>query len=245
MFFHFKSLLYAILFFASFQFVILNPGSIWYIGIFLVILSIWVSKKISRKHRFAIIPVYFSLSSIILFYLIDLETDQQVFILLASLVYYFILLGIFRIKNYSKDRTARGILAGGMVATIFMCYAGFYGLYLNFSIPLWLLMLIFLLTTFSLSHHYLSLLSSDKNKVLSYSLILGLSMAEISWVINFWPFGYLTTGVIALIFYYMFWDIADSYFINKLSRKKIVINLIFFSLLIGLILFSSRWQLAV
>ena len=106
-------------------------------------------------------------------------------------------------------------------------------------------MFAFLVITFILSYHYLGILSSDKSKVLTYSLILGLAMAEISWIINFWPFGYLTTGAIALIFYYMFWDLAQSYFTEKLSKRKIVINLIFFSLLIGLILLSSRWQLAV
>jgi hypothetical protein len=170
--------------------------------------------------------------------------DQQVFVFISAAVYYFILLGIYRLRNYSDDQTARGIFSGGLLATFFYFYSGFYGLYINFSIPLWFLMLFFLAITFILSYHYLGILSKDNKKVLSYSLILGMAMAEISWVINFWPFGYLTTGVIALIFYYMFWDLAQSYFINKLSKRKIVANLVFFSLLIGLILITSRWQLA-
>jgi hypothetical protein len=245
MFFHLKSLICAVLFFAIFQAIFISDNLIWYAGFFLLVLSALGAKKLGGKYILSIVPAVFSISSIILFYLIDTYPIKQVFIVISSIVYYFVFLGIYRLKNYEKDQTARGIISGGLAATIFFFYSGFYGLYLNFAIPLWFLMFVFLAITFILSYHYLRILSSDKSKALTCSLILGLAMAEISWVINFWPFGYLTTGVIALIFYYMFWDLAQSYFTKKLSKRKIVVNLIFFSLLIGLILFSSRWQLAV
>ena len=245
MFFHLKSLFYAILFLGILQVIFWNENLIWQAGIFLLFFSIWSAKRVGGKYSFSTIPIVFSTSSIILLYLIDFSADQQAFIILASMIFYFILLGIFRLKSYSEDQTAKGIASGGLLATIFLFYSGFYGLYINFSIPLWLLMLVFLAITFILSYHYLGAISSDKKKILSFSVILGFAMAEISWVISFWPFGYLTTGVIALIFYYMFWDLAQSYFTQKLSKKKITFNLIFFSLLIGLILLTSRWQLAV
>jgi len=245
MFFHLKSLLCAIIFLAIFQVAFFNENFIWQTGISLVFFSLWSAKRIGRKYSFSIIPIVFSVSSVILLYLIDFPADQQAFIILTSMFFYFILLGIFRLKNYSEDQTARGIASGGLLATVFFFYAGFYGLYINFSIPLWVLMFIFLAITFILSYHYLGAISSDKKRVLSFSIILGFAMAEISWVINFWPFGYLTTGVIALIFYYMFWDLAQSYFTKKLSKRKIAVNLIFFSLLICLVLLTSRWQLAV
>jgi len=245
MFFHLKSMLYATTFLAIFETVFMIDNLVRYAIIFLILFSIWSAKKIGRSYSFVIVPVIFSISSFILFYLIHSRPDQQAFIVISSIFYYFIFLGIYRLKNYENDQTAKGIISGGLFATIFFFFSGFYGLYLNFSIPLWFLMFVFLAVTFVLSYYYLRILSTDKNKVLTYSLILGLAMAEISWVINFWPFGYLTTGVIALIFYYMFWDLAQSYFTEKLSKKKIVVNLIFFSLLIGLILLSSRWQLAV
>jgi hypothetical protein len=233
------------MFLAIFEVVFATGNLVWQAGIFLVLFSIYSAKKSGKSYSLATVPIIFSISSIILFYLIHDSMDRQVFIVISSAIYYFIFLGIYRLKNYEGDQTARGIISGGLFATVFFFYAGFYGLYINFSIPLWFLMIVFLSITFILSYHYLRILSSDKRKVLTYSLILGLTMAEISWVINFWPFGYLTTGVIALIFYYVFWDLAQSYFTYKLSKRKIVINLIFFSFLIGLILFSSRWQLTV
>ena len=245
MFFHLKSIFYSIIFLAIFEVIFLNDNLVWYAGIFMLLFSLFAAKRIGGKYIFSIIPLVFTVSSIMLFYLVHANIDRQAFIIISSIIYYFILLGICRLKSYEKDQTARGIISGGLFATAFFFYSGFYGLYLNFNIPLWSLMFVFLVITFILSYHYLRWTSSDKGKALTYSLILGLAMAEISWVINFWPFGYLTTGVIALIFYYVFWDLAQSYFTERLSKKKIVINLIFFSLLIGLILWSSRWLLAV
>lgn len=245
MFFHLKSLLYSIIFFITLQVLVFNESFLWYVAIFLVIFSIFVSRKMDSEKHFYLIPAIFSISTIIIFYLIDNESIKEIFSALAAIVFYFTFLGISRLRSYAKDKTARGIISGALFANIFLFYSGFYGLYINFSIPLWFLMLVFLAITFILSYRYFNLISSEKTKTLIYSLILGIAMAEISWVINFWPFGYLTTGVIALIFYYMFWDIAQSYFINKISRKRIVVNLIFFGLIIGLILASSRWQLAV
>lgn len=245
MFFHLKSIFYALIFLGSFHGIFLNENLIGYVIVFLVFFSAFAARKTSGKNIFAIVPIIFSLSSIVLFYLIDLEIERRIFIVISSIIFYFILLGTYRLKSYSKDKTARGIFAGGLLFTVFFFYAGFYGLYLNFSIPLWFLMFVFLAVTFVLSYHYFSIVSPGNKKTLSYSLILGMAMAQISWVINFWPFGYLTTGVIALIFYYVFWDITECYFLNKLSKKRLVKNLIFFSALIGLVLVSSRWQLAV
>jgi len=64
-------------------------------------------------------------------------------------------------------------------------------------------------------------------------------MVELIWTMNFWPFGYLTTGVIALILYYILWDLTQSFFLKLLSKKRVVANMIFFSALIVIILLSS------
>lgn len=102
-------------------------------------------------------------------------------------------------------------------------------------------MIVFLLATFLISLEYLLTIRKNKKDSLTYSLILGIVMAQVSWVINFWPFGYLTTGVIALIFYYVFMDLIQGYFLNFLSKKRLVMNLILFSFLIFLILATSKW----
>jgi hypothetical protein len=157
-------------------------------------------------------------------------------------MFYLYLLGAWRLKSYSGDQTAKGLIAASATATIFFFYTTVYGIYLNFLVPLWVLMILFLLATVFVSYQYFFIIKEKSRKLIwTYSLILGMIMAEIAWVINFWPFGYLTAGVISLIFYYILWDLAQSYFLNLLSRKRVVANMIFFTFLIGLILASSRW----
>jgi len=142
---------------------------------------------------------------------------------------------------YYRDKTARGIIAAGSIATFFLFYALSYGIYLNFDIPLWVLMLVLTFVTILVSFQYFWLINENKKHVLNYSLVLGLVMAEIIWVLNFWPFGYLTTGVITLIFYYVFWDLVRCHFLDELSKKRVVANMIFFGFLVALVLSSARW----
>jgi phosphotransferase system glucose/maltose/N-acetylglucosamine-specific IIC component len=177
-----------------------------------------------------------------LLYLITLNYEQQIFIFLATGMNYLALFGAYRLGKYEKDQTAKGMNMAATSATVFFTYAGAYGLYLNFLVPLYALMLGYFLITLLTSYQYFSLVKEDAKKTaLVYSFILGLSMMEVAWAINFWPFGYLTTGVIALILYYMLWSIVQSYFLNVLSQKRTMLSMLFFSFLILIVLLTSKW----
>ena len=103
-------------------------------------------------------------------------------------------------------------------------------------------MAVYLFITLLVSYQYFSIIKDgDRRTVWIYSLLLALAMVEIVWTINFWPFGYLTAGTIALILYYVLWDLIQSYFLNLLSRRRVVANMIFFSVIITLVLLSSKW----
>lgn len=189
-----------------------------------------------------VLPVFFTFSSVSLLYLITLVYEQQAFIALASLMYYFSLLSAYRLGKYDGDLTARGMNMAATATTIFFTYAGAYGIYLNFLIPLHYLMFVYLLVTLLVSYQYFVLIRGDqKKKVLVYSFLLALIMVELIWTMNFWPFGYLTTGVIALTLYYILWDLAQGYLLNLLSKKRVVANLAFFSVTIAFVLLSSKW----
>lgn len=243
MFIHFKILLYSLTFFLLMELVLLKENLFLAMAVLALSFSVIVSVRISKRWLFAILPFIFSFFSMVLLYLVDSFSQKQIFIIISSFIYYVTFLGIYRLKNYSRDQTARGLIAASAAATAFFSFAASYGIYLNISIQmLWILVLVFLVVSFLISYQYLSIIEEkEKRKVLVYSLILGLAMAEIAWVINFWPFGYLTTGVIALIFYYVLWDLTQSHFLNLLSKKRVVANMVLFSILIGLVLASSKW----
>ena len=210
--------------------------------IFLLMVSAYGSRKIGGRWFFSVLPIFFTFSSLALLYLITLEFEQQIFIALASVMYYLSLLGAYRLGIYAGDKTARGMNMAAMAATIFFTYAGAYGLYLNFFVPLYYLMLVYLIVTLLVSYQYFLIIQGDnKKRAWTYSFLLALVMTELIWTMNFWPFGYLTTGVIALILYYVLWDLVQSYFLNILSKKRVVANMIFFSVLTVMVLLSAKW----
>jgi len=147
-----------------------------------------------------------------------------------------------RLGEYQGDQTAKGMNMAATIATIFFTYASFYGLYLNFLVPLYVLMVAYLVVTLLVSYQHFSIIKSDAEKTAwIYSFLLALVMSELIWTMNFWPFGYLTTGIVALILYYVLWDMIQSYFLNLLSKKRVMANAILFSILIFLVLLSSKW----
>jgi len=217
---------------------ILMAAIIVFFLFFVFIFTLKTGKKISMT----IIPVLLAFSSWGLLSLIDTSKEKGIFAFLASTVYYACMLGIHRLKLYEKDQIARGLIASSAVATLFLFYSVSYGVYMNFAIPLSILMILFFVMTTLVSYQYFQLIQNDNRIVWIYSAVIGIAITEISWIVNFWPFGYLTTGVIMLIFYYVLWDLVQSHFLEDLSKKKVVVNMALFGFLIVMVLTSSRWM---
>ena len=241
MFLKFRPLLYSAVFLYGLEVIIFKPALIILLMSFLLLAALYEGQKIGHKWKFSILPVFFTIFSIALLQLISGMLEKQIFVGLVSLMYYLALFGTYRLGIYAGDQTAKGMIMASTSAAIFFTYAGAYGLYLNFLVTLYVLMLTYLIVTLLVSYQYFSIIEQDKNRVWTYSFLLALFMVELIWTMNFWPFGYLTTGVIALILYYVLWDLTQSYFLNLLSKKRVVANMIFFSTLIILILISSKW----
>ena len=66
---------------------------------------------------------------------------------------------------------------------------------------------------------------------------------QFAWFIHFWPFGYLTTGVVMLIIYYVFWDLFQSYLEGALRKQRFFANGFLFIVLVGIILASTPWEI--
>ncbi len=255
MFFHIQVFFYSLIFFFISQIIsseyfssIAFPFSVkkmWIAGLVLLVLLTYlykIAKKLSQRTSMTPVPILFSLSMWVLLFFVQSPKQTYTLLVLSAIVYYFIHISLYRLNVYYKDETARGIIAAGSIAAIFTFYAASYGVYLNYNIPLWVLMAALMSITALISFQYLWLIHENEKNVLNYSLVLGFIMAEIVWVLNFWPFGYLTTGVLTLIFYYVFWDLAVCHFLDKLSKKRVVTNIVFFGILAALVLSSARWM---
>ncbi len=241
MFLRLKPFLYSLVFLLSLELISFRADLVFLIAVIFFFISLFTGKKLGGRWLFSILPAFFTIFSVALLYLISDFTEQQIFILLAFFMYYLACLGAFRLGEYKGDLTARGMIMAASMATIFFAFTASYGFYLNFLVPLYSLMIVYLVVALLVSYQYFRIINDNKKSVWIYSFLLALIMAELIWTMDFWPFGYLTTGVIALILYYVLWDLAQSYFLNLLSRKRVVANMVFFSVLIILVLLSSKW----
>jgi len=241
MLFKFRPFIISLFFIIVLEFGYFFPNFFLLIFFLTSIILAYLGKKMGGKWIFASLPGFFSASSIGMFFLVSSFWQRQIFLLIATAFLYLILLGNIRLKEYALDQTGKGMIMAGTATTAFFAFSVSYGFYLNFLVPLWILMLVYFFITLSISYQYLSLIKNDKKQVWTYSLLLSLTMMELIWIMSFWPFGYLTTGVVSLILYYVLWDLTQNYFLNLLSRKRVVANLTFFPLLIFMVLFSAKW----
>ncbi|PIU07490.1 MAG: hypothetical protein COZ85_03280 [Candidatus Moranbacteria bacterium CG_4_8_14_3_um_filter_34_16] len=242
MFLKLRPLFYSLIFLGGLELIVFFHRHVLIILLFLMFFSFFQGHWMGRKWSFSVLPVLFSISSGVLLYLITLSFEQQIFILLAFLMYYLSLFGAYRLGQYDGDKTASGMNMSSAMSTLFFVFSSSFGIYLNFLVPLYWLILTYLIATLLVSYQYLIIIKKEDKKIVwIYSFLLALVMGEVIWVLSFWPFGYLTVGTVALIIYYIEWDLIRSYFLENLSRKKMATNFVFFSTMIALILTSSKW----
>jgi hypothetical protein len=242
MFLKLQPIIYSIIFFLGLEFIMFSHRHVIATAVILLFFSIYAGKRLGGRWGFSTLPAFFSVSSIALLYLIALSYEQQIFAVLASAMYYLSLLGAYRLGQYRDDKTAKGMNMAATASTIFFTYASAYGLYLNFLVPIYILMISYLVVTLLVSYQHFSIGKDNSKRVVwIYSFIVALIMSELIWTMNFWPFGYLTTGVIALILYYVIWDVIQCYFSGNISKKRVVTNLVLITFLIGMILMSAKW----
>jgi len=134
------------------------------------------------------------------------------------------LLGGYRLRFYSSDQTALGMINLATLATAFLWFTAALGLYLNFQVDPWTIV-VFIATIFLISlpsfctnaKDQLDRLEKKGKKsrntdligIIFLDLILALIMSQFFWGIIFWPFGYLTLGGSALIIFYEFWNVIN------------------------------------
>jgi hypothetical protein len=242
MFLKLRLLIFGLLFFAGLEFVLIKPQYIFVVAFLSTLIAFLEGKKCGGRWLFSILPSNLAFFSIMQLYLIGLFYEQQVFVLLATSMFYMALLSAHRLGEYNQDQTAGGMNMAATATTILFAYTSAYGWYLNFLVPLYWLMIVYLLVTLFLNYQYFAIIKpQDKKNIRLYCFLLALLMTEIVWTMNFWPFGYLTTGAVAFILYYVLWDLVQSCFFGLLSKKRVIANMVFFSVMAIMILMTAKW----
>lgn len=251
MIFHLGITLWSILFFLVMQLVAGREHDSFWVGytfsiVTLSIISLVSAKKITKRFRNSFLPLFLSFSMPSFLSLVDSQGEKTVIAIIAAGMYYLGFLALYRIRHAPNDGTARAFLSISMLSVLFFFYSAAFGFYLNFSVPLWSLILAFSIGSFGAAYQTLAAaLPNNRARVTLYSSAIAFGTAEIAFLISFWPFGYLTAGSAMLLFFYIPWNMANSLFLGTLSRKRTVSYLLVTIMLLGLLLLSAPWRMQV
>lgn len=115
-------------------------------------------------------------------------------------------------------------------------------LVLNFS--LWILVVVAFL--FGLLFNFLLVPHRDGLKGIEpkdwlYVFVFSFVVAEMVFLLSFWPFSGVTTSAVLLVVYYVMWDIWSLEKKNKLTLKRIIFNLVLIVVSLAAMLFTTKW----
>ncbi len=146
-----------------------------------------------------------------------------------------------------KYAASRDIVSAFLFLSAFVWYVNAFAVYSIFGYPFSLALLVifsitFLLTSFAV-RVYAAPQKEKKNPALPaiYSWVIGLITVQASWVIGFWPFGYLTAAFIITIIYYVTLASVKEYFFGKMEVRRMAKEFLFGLAIIAVIFYFTRW----
>lgn len=260
MLFRFFIFFLSLIFLGALEVSVFFEGLFFQVLFFLVFFSVLIIWPVTKRFRFLALPFFLSIGSLNLLFLIDNSIEKHIFAVISSIVYYFSILGVYRLKKYKCDQTAQGIVNFVTLASAFFWFVSNYGWYLNFEIGIWALVLTFVGSTFLINWSSLAICEEsftiitkskgfhgdliDGSQVVFFlNMILSIIMGQVIWGLSFWPFGYLTTGLVALIIYFLFWDIFRLFILKRLTKRLVLSDVFLTCFLISVLLFTARWNL--
>lgn len=110
--------------------------------------------------------------------------------------------------------------------TLFLGYVALFNLQLAFSLPLWLAEIVAVIFVFVLFIYF-------KNSIF-LALVISLCLAEIAFVLYFWPTNPLSKSFILTSLFYSFWYIV-------VKREKILNYLVLVGVVLILVMATTRW----
>ncbi len=252
MLFHFTVLFFSVLFFVSlliisersivpaWSFFLITSGS-------LITLSIIAAKKLTGYWYTAYLPSTLAFSVPLLLSLIDRGFETRAFITIASIIYYGALLGIYRLRQNERDKTARAMLNLAALSSLFFVFTAIYGLYINYEVHLTILLSVFFIVSFLVAFHTLFTAwePKDTKLILLTAFTIGMLMMELIWVVHFWPFGYLTVGAAMLINFFLLWKISFDLIRGQFVLKNALQESVMLLFLLALLVMTSPWNLVV
>ena len=114
-----------------------------------------------------------------------------------------------------------------------------------YGVSLWFALSITFLSSFSIFFSSIaSVLNLDlslKVRLFYFSLIVGIVISELYWLMTKFPFNFLTSGFVVFLVYYAIWDISIRYFASSLTKRSVYAILLFLFVILATIFITARF----
>jgi len=221
------------------------------LGNLLLILAVWLlqrKKFIEADWRLAAsslitpalfltsLAVYAALSSSkLIIHGLFLMIGFFLYFYLKSIYYYFINSPLY------KSQAFKSLAAFGNLLVVFFSASSIYWLQSFLGLPVWLLMLSFLILILIINYQIIWINRISIRTAFIFIMFIGLVLLEIGWSISFLPLNYKVTGLILAICYYVLSGITWLFVGGTLESRATKLYLSFGFIGISLILLTARW----
>lgn len=259
-----KAIIFAVLLTAILSLALRANSPYFLVGVLFLPVSFLASLSAgAQSFMLARLPFLFINGAVLFFLLSGVDISRGLFLVINFAIIVSVMLAMEyfsslykTLPNMSRDdykeiapkyRNSRNLIFSFLYLTAFIWYADAFIIYSIMGFPFFLaLVLIFAVTLLSTSLmmriHSASHRGEKKPAPLAlYGWTVGLVISQISWIIGFWPFGYLTVAFIITIIYYTISMILKEYLFKKLDSKRVARELLFAGSIIIVIFYFTHW----
>jgi hypothetical protein len=175
---------------------------------------------------------------------IDRRVEQHIFIVLVGGLFAGMLWGLSRWREGPLIGMTKSVLSAVTITSLFLFFSVIVAMLINYNFSMWLFAGCMGIGSYLCTYQYLVSIPGGRSRAKMYSFVVGVFFVEVGWMVPFWPFGYLTTGVILLILYYVLWDVLSSYIEGIFTRSRAWGDISLLVVLVSLVLFTTPWTLS-
>lgn len=244
-------IIYPLVLFISWEVLIFNPKSFYYVlplvFVFLVLVSLKLNKFQFKDRDFWLIltPLLFLvfLTTIFLLFLPSKILRHGIVIIIAIFTYYYfcyIYYFFCRITSY-KPLTLESLSSYFNIISYLFFGIAIYGLINFLNLSLWYLSLLVIVITFILSYQFFWINKVGERNNFLGSLLISILMIEFFWSISFFPTSHFISGLSLSIIFYVLINLSLLYFLEKLEKKAIRLYTSIGLICLFVILLSAKW----
>ena len=238
-----------VLIFILLEYFIYHYANIFYILLIILFLVFFSVKNIKIRgdldikwYVFLIFPILLEIS-FVTYLMMEMDHLRPHYLLLGNTVilyFYFRTLRSF-FSGIDRGVSLNNITIFGNFILVFFMASSVYGLQSFLRVPVWILMIIFVVFLALVVYSVMYINKIKYNIALFYILIVCLVMLELSWSIYFLPVSYKISGLVLAIGYYMIMGLSRHHLMDTLKPRTVKLYFSFGFISIILILLTSRW----